>query len=94
MFVYILHSASLGQFYVGMSLNPWHRLKEHQRGQTHATRDASDWVKVYWQKVSDSWEARRLEKQIKARGAKRFLGACAVPSASRNALDASSVNCQ
>ena len=93
MFVYILHSASLGRYYIGMSLNPWHRLKEHRRGQTLATRGASDWEKVYWQRVADCREARALEKLIKARGAKRFLASCPVPltSASRNALDASAV---
>jgi len=88
-FVYILHSVSLGRYYIGMSINPLHRLKEHRRGQTFATRGASDWVKVYGQRVADCREARALEKLIKARGAKRFLASHPVlPGTLRNALDA------
>jgi len=74
-----------------MSLNPWHRLKEHRRGQTLATRGASDWVEIYRQRVADCQEARTLEKRIKARGAKRFLATCPVELVSRNTLDDSAV---
>ncbi|MBI3986532.1 MAG: hypothetical protein HY343_06415, partial [Lentisphaerae bacterium] len=64
-FVYILHSATLGRYYVGIS--------RHLRGHAFWTSRATDWREVCRQTVGSLGEARRLEKAIKARGAKRYL---------------------
>jgi len=71
--VYILWSPSLGRHYVGFSEDSVRRLREHRRGQTRWTSRAIDWQKVWETTVENNVEARCLERQIKARGARRFL---------------------
>jgi putative endonuclease len=71
--VYILWSAALQRHYVGFSESSARRLREHRSGQTFWTRRASDWQKVWERMAANRTEARVLERQIKARGARRFL---------------------
>jgi putative endonuclease len=72
-YVYILYSAKLDRFYTGMSKFSAKRLRQHNHGQTRWTSQANDWQEVWRKEVSDPGEARRLEKQIKTRSARRFL---------------------
>ncbi|MDD2519382.1 MAG: GIY-YIG nuclease family protein, partial [Kiritimatiellae bacterium] len=71
--VYILYSATLDQFYAGLSRHPQHRLKQHLRGQSPWTSRAGDWVMVYQSRCDTMAEARAMEKRIKQHGARRFL---------------------
>lgn len=71
--VYVLYSPSLGRFYVGMSEFTAKRERQHRKGQSTWTSRADDWERVWQTEVADSSEARALEKQIKARGARRHL---------------------
>jgi putative endonuclease len=71
--VYINYSESLDRCYIGMTSRPEKRLQEHIRDRHHWTARADDWV-CLWQERQPSSEAARLrEKQIKKRGARRFL---------------------
>jgi putative endonuclease len=72
--VYILYSCSLKKYYTGFSGFPGKRERQHRSGQTYWTSRANDWEQVWSQAVGSREEARRLERQIKARGAARFLG--------------------
>jgi putative endonuclease len=71
--VYILFSPSLNRHYVGITNDPNRRLGQHLGGKTRATAKVKDWKTVWSTTGSDHAAARELEKQIKARGARRFL---------------------
>jgi putative endonuclease len=71
--VYVLYSPSLDRFYTGMSKYTAKRERQHQKGQTRWTSQASDWQRIWETEVEDSGTARSLEKRIKARGARRYL---------------------
>jgi predicted GIY-YIG superfamily endonuclease len=71
--VYVLHSVALDRFYVGIAEHPQRRLAQHRRGQSAWSARADDWTIVHVQTASDFRDARRIEKQIKARGAARYL---------------------
>jgi len=73
MHVYVLHSGKLDRYYVGIAKSVRDRLKQHLRGQSHWTSRADDWGVVFTRAVSSIAEARTLEKQIKSRGAARFI---------------------
>ncbi|MBU4200979.1 MAG: GIY-YIG nuclease family protein [Verrucomicrobia bacterium] len=72
--VYILYSKQVNQYYTGFSGIPVKRLKQHVAGQGAWTAQAADWRTVFSKWCKTRLEARNLEKRIKARGAKRFLG--------------------
>jgi len=71
--VYILHSETLGKYYVGFSKQTSVRVGQHRKERKHWTSRADDWVLIWKRTVDNAAAARALEKQIKARGAKRFL---------------------
>ena len=71
--VYILHSASLDRFYVGFTSKGTLRIRQHKQKHKGWTGQADDWQEVFHCSVDTREAARSLEKQIKARGAKRFL---------------------
>ncbi|MBU1692382.1 MAG: GIY-YIG nuclease family protein [Verrucomicrobia bacterium] len=84
MYIYILYSPSLDQFYTGISRFRFKRQRQHRKGQSAWTARASDWTEIWITSTPDSITARQLERQIKARGAKRFLadlGVAAPPEA-------------
>ena len=74
LFVYILYSDSLQMYYTGFSKYRYKRQRQH-RGRKSAswTLRADDWLEVFIEQVASVAEARKLEKRIKARGARRFL---------------------
>jgi|GEM_PF-684204 len=73
--VYIIHSECLQKFYTGYtSLDIQERIRRHRSNHSGFTGKANDW-KIIWVKTTNSKShAQSLEKQIKARGAKRYLG--------------------
>ena len=72
-YVYILYSESLGKHYIGFSKFRTKRLRQHLGGQSRWTSRAQDWKEVFHQVTTSLVEALSLEKQIKKRGAQRFL---------------------
>jgi len=73
MFVYILYSDSIEQFYVGIAADLQDRLIRHNRGRSKSTKRGIPWSLVKTVKVENRSEAMRLEKKIKGRGIKRWL---------------------
>ena len=81
-YVYILYSPSLDLHYTGFSKYHWKRQRQHRQKHRRWTGRAQDWVEVFCVKAATSREARALERKIKGRGAKRFLGehTCRTPA--------------
>jgi len=67
-FIYILHSNDLDKYYVGQSIDPWHRLIQHNNNPSDRyTGKAKDWKLMAVFKVSESRsEAMKLEKFIES----------------------------
>ena len=67
-FIYILHSNDLDKYYVGQSIDPWHRLIQHNNNPSDKyTGKAKDWKLMVVFKVSESRsEAMKLEKFIES----------------------------
>jgi len=73
MFVYILYSDSLHQYYVGVTADIQDRLIRHNQGRSRSTKYGIPWLLVKTIEVESRSEAMRLEKKIKGRGIKRWL---------------------
>ena len=71
--VYILRSEETNKYYTGSTQNVSERLKEHNAGKSKSTRGGVPWHLVYFKEYSSRTEAVHAEKQIKGRGAERFL---------------------
>jgi putative endonuclease len=72
-FAYILQSEKTKRYYVGSTDNLGNRLKEHNSGETVSSRRGIPWKIVHTEQFRTRSEAIRKEKQIKARGAQRYL---------------------
>jgi putative endonuclease len=71
--VYILRSEKTNKYYTGSTQNVSERLKEHNAGKSKSTQGGVPWDLVYFREYGSRTEAVHAEKQIKGRGAKRFL---------------------
>ena len=65
-YVYVLRSKKDGGYYVGISRNPWRRLREHNQGKTKSLRHRRPLELVYWEKLPTIQRAREREKQLKS----------------------------
>lgn len=81
MFVYILHSESIGQYYVGITADMGDRLKRHNEGRSKATKKGIPRTLVKKLAMENISEAALLERTIKKRGIKRWLDSQAGPDA-------------
>jgi len=72
--VYILKSLSTGRFYTGQTNDLEDRIHRHNSGSEKHTSKEMPWELLWSSEVSSRSEAMKLEKQIKKRGAERFLG--------------------
>jgi putative endonuclease len=70
---YILQSEKTQRYYTGSTDNLENRLEEHNSGETKSIRFGIPWKVVHVEQFETRAEAFRKEKQIKARGAKRYL---------------------
>ena len=73
MYVYILFSKKRSRYYVGQSADVNKRMERHNQGKVPATKYGISWRLVLQIQVASKTEAIILEKQIKKRGAKRYL---------------------
>ncbi len=72
--VYILYSAKLSRYYVGMTeAKPEERLRKHLSNHKGFTAKAKDWEIVKELAYISKQEALQREKQIKKRGIRRWL---------------------
>jgi len=72
-YVYILQSPKTHRYYIGSTENLENRLEEHNSGETKSIRNGIPWKIVHTKEFQTRSEAVKKEKQIKARGAKRYL---------------------
>jgi putative endonuclease len=72
-YVYVLQSIDGLHQYVGMSVDPERRLKEHNAGQSRFTKSFRPWKIVYIETVGNREEARELEKYYKSAAGRRKI---------------------
>ena len=72
-FIYVIESEKSGIWYVGLSLNPESRLKEHNNGKSKFTSGHIPWKLLHTEKAGDLQKARKLEKYYKSSAGKRRL---------------------
>ena len=73
-YVYILYSDKLNKYYTGQTNDLEDRIHRHNSGSEKHTSKEMPWELLWSSEVSSRSEAMKLEKQIKKRGAERFLG--------------------
>lgn len=71
--VYILQSERHNRFYTGMSSNVLERLTRHNEGGNKSTKNGAPWLLVWQSETLDKSSALKLERNIKKRGAGRFI---------------------
>ena len=71
--VYILYSNTSSRYYVGQTSDINQRLERHNQGRVKSTKYGIPWEIVLQLDVSTRSEAMILEKQIKKRGARRYI---------------------
>ncbi len=74
-YTYILLSLKTSRFYIGHSGDLKNRLREHNSGESKATRAGMPWELVFKNEFPTRADAMREEQKIKARGAARYLEA-------------------
>jgi putative endonuclease len=76
-FVYIIYSASLDRYYVGLTTaSPQERLKKHNDaayGSKHFTSSASDWILKLEIECDNNSIARKAEIYIKRMKSRKFI---------------------
>jgi putative endonuclease len=72
-FVYIIESLDSGIWYVGLSVDPEARLKQHNQGKSKFTKGHIPWKLIYTEFVGDIRQAREREKYYKSSSAKNRL---------------------
>jgi putative endonuclease len=72
--VYILRSLKTHRYYTGSTQDLSNRLREHNFGKTASTRNGAPWELIWSEGHPSRAEAEHREKEIKKRGAGRFLG--------------------
>ena len=72
-FTYILRSLKTHRYYTGQCAELENRLKEHNSGESKATRSGIAWELVFYKQFSTRSEAIEEETRIKTRGAARYL---------------------
>ncbi len=71
--LYILHSESLGKYYVGFTNDLPRRLGEHNRKKGKFTDVGIPWILVYNESFESKKEAMDREQYIKSRKSKQFI---------------------
>ena len=64
-YVYIIQSEVDGQYYKGMSAQPFQRVNEHNKGTTVSTRSFRPWTLVYVEQCESKSQALMREKNLK-----------------------------
>ena len=72
-FCYIVVSKSTGRYYIGSTHDLANRLREHNGGEGKNTRGGIPWEIVWSEEFVSRSGAMDREKQVKGRGAGRFL---------------------
>ncbi len=71
--VYALKSLKDKHLYIGISEDPYKRLKEHNSGMTKSTRPRRPFQIIYQEKCGSRIDARKREKYLKSGIGREFL---------------------
>jgi len=71
----MLRSESDSGFYIGFSTNLRARLRQHQNGESLATKSRGPWKLVYFEAYTERENAEGREKFLKSGAGRRFLRA-------------------
>ncbi len=74
-YVYVLHSAKDGGFYIGYSANLRKRFDEHVIGRSFATSYRRPWRLIYYEAYLNQDDALGRERYLKSGSGRRFLKA-------------------
>ena len=74
-YVYVLRSQSDSGFYIGFSNNLRARLRQHQDGESLATKSRGPWKLIYYEAYLNQEDALGREKYLKSGSGRRFLRA-------------------
>src|SRR6476620_5369072 len=74
-YVYVLRSESDSGFYIGFSTNLRARLRQHQDGESFATKSRGPWKLIYYEAYTEREDAEGREKFLKSGAGRRFLRA-------------------
>ncbi len=72
-YVYVLRSESDSGFYIGFSTNLRARLRQHQDGESFATKSRGPWKLIYYEAYTEREDAEGREKFLKSGAGRRFL---------------------
>jgi putative endonuclease len=71
-YVYILRSERDSGFYIGFSTNLRARLRQHQDGESFATKSRGPWKLVYYEAYTEREDAEGRERFLKSGAGRRF----------------------
>ncbi|MBL0056478.1 MAG: GIY-YIG nuclease family protein [Chitinophagaceae bacterium] len=77
--VYIIQSERDGSYYKGFSQNPYERLEQHNRGESHYTSSKMPWKLVHVEEFVTKREALIRERVLKKYGNERISRLVASP---------------
>ena len=72
-YVYLLRSESDCGFYIGFSTNLRGPLRQHQDGESFATKSRGPWKLIYYEAYTEREDAEGREKFLKSGAGRRFL---------------------
>src|SRR5215813_12872562 len=72
-YVYVLRSERDSGFYIGFSTNLRARLRQHQDGESFATKSLGPWKLIYYEAYTEREDAEGREKFLKSGAGRRFL---------------------
>ena len=72
-YTYIIESQQNARWYIGHSIKPTNRVKEHNSGQTRSTRNKGPWELIFIREFQSKLEANRFELKLKKLKNKEYI---------------------
>lgn len=64
-YTYIIESERNNKWYIGHTINPLNRVKEHNSGQTKSTKNKGTWKLIFIREFDTKLEANQFELKLK-----------------------------
>ena len=72
-YVYIIYSNKIDQYYIGQSGDLENRIINHNNGRSKSTKKADDWVLRYFEEFSTRGFALKREIEIKKKKSRKYI---------------------
>ena len=72
-YIYVLRSQVNRRYYIGITVDPAKRLKQHNSGQTQSTKAYIPWEMVCSVYYADRKEAAKIEKKLKSAKSRKVI---------------------